>query len=64
MNILDPKLGGKLRALVAVLSAVVVALTSPSVADMGWAWAAPAVATLNAVLSVLTHLTSLGSNNG
>jgi hypothetical protein len=62
MNILDPRLGGKLRALVAVLSAVVVALTSPSIADMGWGWAAPAVASLNAVLSVLTHLTSIGNS--
>jgi hypothetical protein len=59
--ILDPKLGGKLRALVAILSAVVVVLTSPALADLGWEWVAPVVATLNALLSGLAHFTSIGN---
>ena len=61
MNLLDPKLGGKVRVLVTVLSAVVVVLTSPSLGDLGWTWVTPIVATLNAVLSGLAHFTPLGN---
>jgi len=57
--ILDPIAGGRLRALVAVLSAIVVALTS--LGDIGWAWVAPTVAALNALLSGLAHLTNIGN---
>ena len=60
--ILDPKLGGKIRAAVAILSAVVAVLTSPSLADLGWTWVMPVVASLNAVLSGLAHFTPLGNS--
>lgn len=59
--ILDPKLGGKIRAAIAILSAVVAVLTSPSLADLGATWIMPVVATLNAVLSGLAHFTSAGN---
>lgn len=61
MNLLDPKLGGHIRTAIAVLSAVVVILTSPSLADLGWTWVTPIVATLNALLSGLAHFTPLGN---
>ena len=61
MNLLDPKIGGKIRALIAILSAVVAVLTSPSLADLGATWIMPVVATLNAVLSGLAHFTPVGN---
>lgn len=61
MNPLDPRNGGKIRAAIAVLSAVVAVLTSPSFADLGWTWVMPVVATLNAVLSGLAHFTTIGN---
>lgn len=59
--ILDPVNGGRLRVVVAVLSALVVALTSPSLADLGWTWLAPTVATINALVSFFAHFTSIGN---
>lgn len=61
MNLLDPRIGGKIRAAIAILSAVVAVLTSPSLADLGATWIMPVVATLNAVLSGLAHFTSVGN---
>ena len=64
MRLLDPKYGGKMRALIALLSALTAVLVSPDVADLGWVWVAPVVAGLNAVLSLLAHFTSVGNVEG
>ena len=61
LNLLDPKYGGHLRALIALLSAAVALLTSPAVADLGWTWLMPVVASANAVLSMAAHFTPLGN---
>ncbi len=64
MHLLDPKLGGKVRAIVAVLSTVAVILTSPAVADLGFPWVASVLAGVNAALDFLTHFTSVGNQEG
>lgn len=60
-NLLDAKLGGKLRTLATVLTFVVVLLTSPDVANLGLAWLTPVVAGINGLLQILTHFTPVGT---
>lgn len=60
-KILDPVVGGKARVIVALLSAVAAGLASPSVADLGWTWVPPVLATVNFALSALAHHTPVGN---
>jgi len=61
INKYDPT-GAKVRALAAVLTFVVVILTSKEVADLGLDWLTPVVAGLNGLLQILTHFTGLGNH--
>lgn len=60
MNLLDPKLGGKLRAIGVILTFVVVVLTDPRFVDLGWTWVTPVVAGINGVIQLLAHFTTVG----
>ena len=63
MNLLDPKLGGKLRAVGVILTFVVAALTDPRLVDLGWTWVTPVVAGINGVIQLLAHFTTVGDAN-
>lgn len=60
MNVLSKSYAGKFYVVAAVLTAVVAALTSDAVADLGWEWAGPAVAVLNGLIFLLQQFTPIG----
>lgn len=53
-------LGGKARAVLAILSAVAAVLSVPQVAD--WPYVAPALTLVLAAIQVVTRFTSVGNN--
>ena len=63
MGILDPKLGGKIRAATVIASFIVVILTSPQVVDLGWSWAAPVASGIAGFLQLVTHFTGIGNKS-
>lgn len=64
MHLLDPKLGGKVRAVVRILSAVVVVLSSPAIADFHFSWVANVIVVANALLAFLVQFTPVGNSEG
>lgn len=64
MKLFNPALGAKARAVVRILAAVVVVLTSPAVADLQFSWVASVLAVVNAVIAFLTTFTDVGNEKG
>ena len=63
MNFFNPKVAGKIRALSTIIAFVIILLTSPQVADLGYAWLQPVVAGLIALQQFITHFTQVGNKN-
>lgn len=60
MNLLDPKLGGKIRAVITALSLVAIVLTAVAGSFDQLAWVASALTAVRAVIAGLTHFTEVG----
>lgn len=59
-NLLDPKLGGKLRLLIVVLTGIATVVSA--VADTSTLpWVASLTVGLTTLIGVLTHLTTIGN---
>lgn len=60
MKIFNAELGGKIRAVITILSALAAALATPAIAD--WPYVAPALAGVLALIQILTRFTPVGGN--
>lgn len=61
MNMLDPKLGGKVRAVITILSFVAIVLTAVAGSFTELAWVASALTAVRALIAGLTHFTDTGN---
>lgn len=58
MKLFNAELGGKVRAILTILTAVVAALSTPEIAN--WPYVAPALAVLLSAIQILTRFTTVG----
>ena len=63
MNLFNPNVAGKIRALSTIVAFIIISLTSPQVVDLGLPWLQPVVAGLVALQQAITHFTRIGNNN-
>lgn len=63
MNLFNPNVAGKIRALSTIVAFIIILLTSPQVVDLGLPWLQPVVAGLVALQQAITHFTRIGNNN-
>jgi hypothetical protein len=62
VNLLDPKLGGKLRALLVILTAIVGVFSDPTIADLSWTpTVVKVLGGLVLIVEFLTHFTDVGT---